>query len=186
MSVISGSNGRPPSRRRLPDEIGQLHSQPIGLRPPGRGVQLRALTEPLLQSGITPQEVAIAMLGLEPRPRQHFVSRPAWIGLCLRRSRVLQSTIKCRGCGTLKTETMLTDACQFFYDCKRAAPSATRRLLRVLLLRRRAVPAHPVGRQVGLLQLRLRCSATPKRAWDDRRRADGPPARPSPSRGSPR
>src|SRR5581483_3524818 len=30
---------------------------------------------------------------------------------------VLQSTITCPACGTAKTETMPTDACQYFYVC---------------------------------------------------------------------
>ncbi|HEY5380099.1 MAG TPA: GDCCVxC domain-containing (seleno)protein [Pseudolabrys sp.] len=30
---------------------------------------------------------------------------------------IAQSTITCPSCGTSKTETMPTDACQFFYDC---------------------------------------------------------------------
>lgn len=30
---------------------------------------------------------------------------------------ILQSTITCPSCGFVKTETMPTDACQFFYDC---------------------------------------------------------------------
>ena len=30
----------------------------------------------------------------------------------------LQSTITCPECGHTETETMPTDACQFFYDCK--------------------------------------------------------------------
>ena len=29
-----------------------------------------------------------------------------------------QSTITCPGCGHRSTETMPTDACRFFYDCK--------------------------------------------------------------------
>ena len=29
----------------------------------------------------------------------------------------LQSTITCPTCGTVKLETMPTEACQFFYDC---------------------------------------------------------------------
>ena len=29
----------------------------------------------------------------------------------------LQSTITCPNCGSVKTETMPTDACQFFYNC---------------------------------------------------------------------
>lgn len=29
----------------------------------------------------------------------------------------LQSTLTCPHCGTAKTETMSTDACQFFYEC---------------------------------------------------------------------
>jgi hypothetical protein len=30
---------------------------------------------------------------------------------------VRRSTITCPRCGTSKAETMLTDACQFFYEC---------------------------------------------------------------------
>ncbi len=30
---------------------------------------------------------------------------------------ILRSTITCPHCGTAATETMPTDACQFFYDC---------------------------------------------------------------------
>ncbi|MGB3318042.1 MAG: GDCCVxC domain-containing (seleno)protein [Sphingopyxis granuli] len=29
----------------------------------------------------------------------------------------LQSTLTCPRCGFVKTETMPTDACQYFYDC---------------------------------------------------------------------
>lgn len=31
---------------------------------------------------------------------------------------LLQSNLTCRRCGTVSTETMPTDACQYFYDCK--------------------------------------------------------------------
>jgi hypothetical protein len=31
---------------------------------------------------------------------------------------IAESTITCPSCGMSKTETMPTDACQFFYDCK--------------------------------------------------------------------
>lgn len=31
---------------------------------------------------------------------------------------VLESTITCPECGHVETETMPTDACQWFYDCK--------------------------------------------------------------------
>jgi hypothetical protein len=31
---------------------------------------------------------------------------------------VLQSTITCPECGHVKEATMLTDACQWFYDCE--------------------------------------------------------------------
>ncbi|MEE8426739.1 MAG: GDCCVxC domain-containing (seleno)protein [Woeseiaceae bacterium] len=31
---------------------------------------------------------------------------------------ILESTITCPECGHKETETMQTDACQFFYDCK--------------------------------------------------------------------
>lgn len=33
-------------------------------------------------------------------------------------SAVLTSTLTCPKCGHVETETMPTDACQFFYDCK--------------------------------------------------------------------
>ena len=31
---------------------------------------------------------------------------------------ILESTLTCSYCGTTKIETMPTDACQYFYDCK--------------------------------------------------------------------
>ena len=31
---------------------------------------------------------------------------------------ILESTITCPECGVSTTETMPTDACQYFYDCK--------------------------------------------------------------------
>ncbi len=34
---------------------------------------------------------------------------------------ILQSTITCPDCGHVETETMPTDACQWFYDCKGCA-----------------------------------------------------------------
>lgn len=33
----------------------------------------------------------------------------------------LRSTLTCPECGHVKTETMPTDACQFFYDCEGCA-----------------------------------------------------------------
>ncbi|MDX3910623.1 MULTISPECIES: GDCCVxC domain-containing (seleno)protein [Sphingobium] len=33
------------------------------------------------------------------------------------RAPLLESTITCPQCGTVKTETMPTNACQYFYDC---------------------------------------------------------------------
>ncbi len=30
---------------------------------------------------------------------------------------ILESTLRCPDCGSESTETMPTDACQFFYDC---------------------------------------------------------------------
>ena len=32
---------------------------------------------------------------------------------------ILQSTITCQNCGHKKEETMLTDACQYFYECEK-------------------------------------------------------------------
>ena len=34
---------------------------------------------------------------------------------------IVESTITCPNCGTAKSETMPTDACQFFYDCSSCA-----------------------------------------------------------------
>ena len=34
---------------------------------------------------------------------------------------VLQSVLTCPHCGFAATETMLTNACQFFYECKNCA-----------------------------------------------------------------
>jgi hypothetical protein len=58
----------------------------------------------------------------------------------------LQSTLTCPKCSYQAVETMPTDACQFFYDCKgcgETAQASGGRLLRVLLLRLGAVPADP-------------------------------------------
>jgi hypothetical protein len=33
----------------------------------------------------------------------------------------LQSVITCPECGHIETETMPTDACQYFYDCKQCS-----------------------------------------------------------------
>jgi transcription elongation factor Elf1 len=49
----------------------------------------------------------------------------------------LSATITCPRCGHRALETMPTDACQFFYDCKGCGTvlrAKTRRLLRVLFL----------------------------------------------------
>ena len=56
----------------------------------------------------------------------------------------LQSTITCPHYGYAALETMPTDACKFFYDCRglrTTAEAGTGRLLRVLFLRLRAVSA---------------------------------------------
>lgn len=34
---------------------------------------------------------------------------------------ILETTITCPACGHVETETMPTDACQWFYDCKACA-----------------------------------------------------------------
>jgi DNA-directed RNA polymerase subunit RPC12/RpoP len=61
----------------------------------------------------------------------------------------LQSEITCPKCGHKATETMPTDACQFFYNCagcgERLKPLGGR-LLRVLLIRHGAVSANAGGR----------------------------------------
>ena len=56
----------------------------------------------------------------------------------------LQSILTCPKCSRQAVETMPTDACQFFYDCKGCGERLIMprgRLLRVLLLRVGAVPA---------------------------------------------
>lgn len=40
------------------------------------------------------------------------------LGLMSEKTLTLESTITCPSCGHRETETMPTDACQFFYDCK--------------------------------------------------------------------
>ena len=58
---------------------------------------------------------------------------------------LLQSTITCPHCATAKSETMPTDACQFFYECTGCGTKLkpkSGRLLRVLLLRLGAVSAN--------------------------------------------
>ena len=57
---------------------------------------------------------------------------------------ILESLITCLHCGTAKTESMPTDACQFFYECsgcRREASAKTGRLMRVLFLRLGALSA---------------------------------------------
>ena len=66
---------------------------------------------------------------------------------------ILKSTITCPQCGHLATETMPTDACQFFYNCggcgERLKAKAGE-LLRVLLLRDGAVSADAICRLLRL------------------------------------
>ena len=63
----------------------------------------------------------------------------------------LVSIITCPQCGHAAAETMPTDACQFFYDCRvlwHATAAEARRLLRFLLIWQRAVSAEAAaGRQ---------------------------------------
>ena len=64
---------------------------------------------------------------------------------------ILESIITCPHCATAKSETMPTDACQFFYNCTGCGATAAaeaRRLLRVLFLRLGSVSADP-GRAFG-------------------------------------
>jgi hypothetical protein len=56
----------------------------------------------------------------------------------------LESTLTCPSCGHRSVETMPTDACVFFYDCKGlwdAAQAPYWRLLRILFLWLGPVPA---------------------------------------------
>jgi hypothetical protein len=73
----------------------------------------------------------------------------------------LESTLTCRSCGHQSVETMPTDACQFFYDCKgcgtRLKPPRWR-LLRVLFLWLGPVPTGPEQSTgcLGLLRFEVR------------------------------
>ena len=83
----------------------------------------------------------------------------------------LQSTLTCPKCSYQAVETMPTDACQFFHDCKglwRTAQAPRGRLLRVLLLRLSAVPADT--EQLALL--RAKGSLMPRGPKGEKRPAD--------------
>ena len=59
----------------------------------------------------------------------------------------LQSTITCPHCGHRHTETMPTDFCQFFYDCKGCAELLRPKqdLLRLLLVRHGTMSSNSGG-----------------------------------------
>ena len=60
----------------------------------------------------------------------------------------LQSTITCPQCGHRQSETMLTDFCQFFYDCKGCGEALKPKAgdcCGLLLLRHGALPADSGG-----------------------------------------
>ena len=54
---------------------------------------------------------------------------------------ITKSTITCPACGTAKTETMPTDACQYFYEC--TGCGTLLRLLYLLFLWLGQLPADP-------------------------------------------
>ena len=61
---------------------------------------------------------------------------------------ILQSTLTCPHCGQRTTGTMPVDACTFFHACEGCGAmlrTAPRRLLRLLLVWRRAVSADPAA-----------------------------------------
>jgi Zn ribbon nucleic-acid-binding protein len=69
---------------------------------------------------------------------------------------IAESTITCPHCNASKTETMPTDACQFFYECigcglRDAATPESRRLLRVLFVWHGPVPTNSGGGWKGRL-----------------------------------
>jgi hypothetical protein len=45
------------------------------------------------------------------------IHRNIWSGEFGEPTMILQSVITCPNCGAAKSETMPTDACQFFYEC---------------------------------------------------------------------
>lgn len=68
--------------------------------------------------------VAFCVLRVACRQDSHTRRPAGWTGAALSRVRlrmtnqvILQSTITCPSCDTSKTETMPSNACQFFYDC---------------------------------------------------------------------
>src|ERR1700716_1436045 len=76
-----------------------------------------------------------------PRPSVHYVTEEPLLAVT---DMQLQSNLTCPKCSHQAVETMPTDACQFFYDCKGCGERLIMprgRLLRVLLLRVGAVPA---------------------------------------------
>jgi hypothetical protein len=83
----------------------------------------------------------------------------------------LKSTLTCPACGHQAVETMPTDACQFFYECKGCGailkPLAGG-LLCVLFLRLSSMPANPRGAgewRVGeLLRSEVNAHRTQRRA----------------------
>src|SRR5713226_6869172 len=82
----------------------------------------------------------------------------------------LSSTITSPNCGQRKAETMPTDAWHIFYECtERVTPSSRKGLLRLLLLRLAAAPAHSEsGAWRELRQMTNRVASGQKRGMDRR------------------
>jgi hypothetical protein len=67
------------------------------------------------------------------------------IGAMTMRDLVLESVLTCPKCAFASAESMSTDACQFFYECKGCGAvlkPQSRRLLRVLFLWLREMSPH--------------------------------------------
>jgi hypothetical protein len=58
---------------------------------------------------------AVAPIGSIVQPDENQCTQVQAEGLTPKM--ILQSTITCPNCGSVKTETMQTDACQYFYNC---------------------------------------------------------------------
>ena len=89
----------------------------------------------------------------------------------------LVSTIACPVCEHRETETMPTDACRYVYQCPACSAGQTkaRRLLRVLFLWRRALPADPgrAGQRARNVQLLLSAIQRPSANAGPGTRANG-------------
>src|SRR5712691_3506233 len=94
----------------------KLHSRELGggassLPERGRGWPARSLICP---AGARPASLLV-LIGSQANERDRVIlSKPSQVAAAM----LLESTIVCPHCNHAALETMPTDACQFFYDCK--------------------------------------------------------------------